>query len=123
MRIGGENVMTASVLDDPRRALETRVAYLRLGLREGGIAIDVKGGHALTDQLRELVTRGDMALMRPDRSTRRMTMRVHTTPQGVDRLADYDVRYGETFGPASTIPTLKADATRRRRDGGHGGRR
>ena len=105
--------MTTSSLDDPKRTLEVVVAYLRLGCREGGIRLDVKGGHELTHQLSGLVGRGDMAMMRADRSTNRRTSRVHTTPQGIDRLADFDRRYGEDFGPERTIPTLKADKARR----------
>jgi hypothetical protein len=104
--------MTTSPLEDPRRALEIRVAYLRLGLRDGGISIGTKGGHAMSDQLRGMIGQGDMAIMRPDRSTNRLISRVHTTPQGIERLAGYDERYGEDFGAPSTIPTLRSDETR-----------
>lgn len=107
--------MSTSSIDDPdpRRQLEVTVAYLRLGCREGGIALDVKGGHAKTPQLQALVGRGDLTIMRPDRSTKRLVPRVFTSPTGIDRLADYDIRYGETFGPEETIPMLKADKARR----------
>lgn len=104
--------MTTSPLEDPRRALETKVAYLRLGLRDGGISIGTKGGHAMTDQLRGMIGQGDMAIMRPDRSTNRLVSKVHTTPQGIERLAGYDERYGEDFGAMSTIPMLRSNETR-----------
>lgn len=32
--------------DDPRRLLETSVAYMRLALHEGGLPLDVPGGRA-----------------------------------------------------------------------------
>jgi len=105
--------MGTSSLEDPKRMLEVTVAYLRLGCRDGGIALDVKGGHALTPQLQALVGRGDMTMMRANRSSKRLVHRVHTSPAGIDRLADYDNRYGEDFGPERTIPTLKADKARR----------
>lgn len=104
--------MTTSPLEDPRRALEIRVAYLRLGLREGGISIGTKGGHAMTEQLRTMIGQGDMAIMRPDRSTNRLVSKVHTTPNGIERLAGYDERYGKDFGATSTIPMLRSDETR-----------
>jgi hypothetical protein len=97
----------------PRRALETVVAYLRLGCADGGLAIDVKGGYSLTPELREIIARGDMAIMRADRSSRRRNTTVHTVPQGIDRLADYDNRFGEAFAPGTIIPRLKADRARR----------
>lgn len=96
-----------------RQALETRVAYLRIGCRDGGLPVDVKGGYALSPELREIIGRGDMAVMRADRNSRRRRATVHTTPQGIDLLADYDIRYGESFGPESTVPTLRADRERR----------
>lgn len=96
-----------------RRALETVVAYLRLGCADNGIAIDVKGGYALTPELREIIARGDMAIMRADRSSPRRGTTIHTVPQGVDRLAGYDERFGESFGPGTMIPKLKADRARR----------
>lgn len=96
-----------------RRALETVVAYLRLGCTDGGVAIDVKGGCAFTPELREIISRRDMAILRADRSSRRRGTTVHTAPQGVDRLAGYDERFGEAFGPTTIIPRLKADRARR----------
>lgn len=105
--------MTMSSLEDPRRHLEVVVAYLRLGLREGGIPLDVKNGYALTPQLQQLVGRGDMTMMRAERSTKRLVHRVFTSPSGIERLAGYDERYGEDFGPERTIPVLKADKARR----------
>lgn len=101
--------MGMSSLEDPKRQLEVVIAYLRLGLREGGIAIGIKGGHDLTAQLQNLVGRGDMTMMRAARSTKRRIHRVFTSPAGIERLAGYDERYGEGFGPESTIPVLKAD--------------
>lgn len=105
--------MGMSSLDDPKRTLEVVVAYLRLGLREGGIALNVKGGHSLTPQLQELVGRGEMTMLRASRSTKRLVHRVMTSPKGIDRLADFERRYGEDFGPERTIPVLKADKARR----------
>ena len=107
--------MGTSILDDQRRALELVVAYLRLGCEDGGIRIGVKGGHALTPQLQELVGRGDMAMMRASRSTNRLVHRVMTTPKGIDRLADYDRRYGPDFARHTVIPTLRNDAARTRK--------
>jgi hypothetical protein len=104
-------------LSDPaekgRRALETVIAYLRLGCADGGLAIDVKGGYALTPELRDIIARGDMAIMRADRCSRRRGTTIHTVPQGIDRLAGYDERFGEAFGSAALIPKLKADRARR----------
>lgn len=105
--------MGTSSLEGPKRALEVVVAYLMLGCRDGGVRIGVKGGHALTQQLQALVGRGDMAIKRADRSAGRLVHRVHTTPQGIDRLADFDRRYGEDFATGHVIPTLKADTARR----------
>lgn len=107
--------MGTSILDDQRRALELIIAYLRLGCEEGGIRIGVKGGHALTPQLRDLVGRGDMAMLRADRSTNRLVHRVMTTPQGIDRLADYDKRYGPTFARDLVVPALRNDNPRSRK--------
>jgi hypothetical protein len=99
--------------EQARRALETAIAYLRLGCADGGLPIDVKGGYALTPELREIIARGDMAIMRADRSSRRRGTTIYTVPQGIDRLAGYDERFGEDFGPATTVPQLKADRARR----------
>lgn len=105
--------MGASSIEDPKRRLETTVAYLRLGCREGGIALGVKGGHAMTPQLQALVERGDMSILRASRSTRRLVHRVMTSPAGKERLADLDRRYGEDFGAPAVIPTLRNDRPRR----------
>lgn len=105
--------MTMSSLTDPKRALEVIVAYLRLGLRDGGMKIDVKGGYDLTPQLKALVGRGDMSILRSARSTNRLVHRIMTSPQGIERLADYDERYGTDFGSERTIPVRRADRPRR----------
>lgn len=106
--------MAMSSIEDPKRDLEVTIAYLRLGCRDGGIAIDVKGGHALTPQLQALIVRGDMTILRANRSSKRLVHRVMTSPTGIDRLADFDRRYGPSFGAESTIPMLKADRARRK---------
>lgn len=107
--------MGTSILDDQRRALELVVAYLRLGCEDGGIRIGVKGGYALTPQLQELVGRGDMAVMRASRSTNRLVHRVMTTPKGIERLADYDRRYGLDFAGETVVPTLRNDMPLKRK--------
>lgn len=105
--------MGMSSIEDPKRNLEVTVAYLRLGCRDGGIALDVKGGHAMTPQLQALIGRGDMSILRASRSAKRLVHRVMTSPVGKERLADFDQRYGEGFGPQSIIPTLRNDKARR----------
>lgn len=96
---------------DPRRELEIIVAHLRLGIRDGGLPLDVREGRAYTPELRALVERGDMALLRPARGSPRPSV-AHTTPQGVERLADILRRHGEEFGPVSVLGDVQN--TRRR---------
>ena len=105
--------MSMSSLEDPKRQLEVIIAYLRLGLRDGGIPLKIKGGYDLTPQLQNLVGRGDMSILRSSRSTNRLVHRIFTSPQGIERLADYDRRYGEELGAGHVIPVLKADQPRR----------
>jgi hypothetical protein len=87
---------------DPRFALEVIVAYLRLAVREGGLPLDVPGGRAYTHDLREMVERGDLAVMRSARGSNRPDV-LHATPQGIDRLASVLERYGEDFGPVAVL--------------------
>jgi hypothetical protein len=89
-----------------RIALEFVVAHLRLASREGGLAIDVRGGRAYTPELRELVERGDLAMQRPNRGSKNPTV-LHATPQGLDRLAGILERYGEAFGPIDVLGRLE----------------
>ncbi len=88
--------------DDPRKLLETTVAYLRLAVREGGLALDVPGGRAYTRDLRALVERGDLVMLRPARGSARPTV-LHASPRGIDRLAGVLERYGEDFGPVAVL--------------------
>lgn len=91
---------------DPRLALEAIVAYLRLAVREGGLPLDVPGGRAYTQDLRALVERGDLAIMRAARGANRPDI-LYTTAQGVDRLADLLERHGEDFGPVSVLGRIE----------------
>lgn len=99
---------------DARQQAATDMAYLRIAAREGGLPIDVKGGYALTPELRRLVQRGDIAVMRATRNSRRRRTTLHTTPTGIDRLAGMAERMGEDFGPETLIATLSQDRPRRR---------
>lgn len=45
--------------------------------------------------------------MRPDWSNRAAVIRIHTTPQGIDQLANYERRNSDDFGAMTVIPTLK----------------
>ncbi len=87
---------------DARRLLETSVAYLRLALRDGGLPLDVPAGRAYSHDLRALVARGDLAMLRATRGSGRPHT-LHVTPQGIDRLAGILERYGEGFGPVSVL--------------------
>jgi hypothetical protein len=87
---------------DPKFALEVMIAYLRLATREGGLPLDVPGGRAYTQDLREMVERGDLAMMRAARSSNRPDV-LHATPQGIDRLTSVLDRYGAEFGPVSVL--------------------
>ncbi|HEY0271302.1 MAG TPA: hypothetical protein VGC10_09975 [Sphingomonas sp.] len=87
---------------DPRMALEVVTAYLRLGSREGGLPLDVPGGRAYTRDLRALVERGDLVILRAARGSGRPNV-LHATPDGIDRLADILRRYGEDFGPVAVL--------------------
>ena len=87
---------------DPKFVLEVMIAYLRLAVREGGLPLDVPGGRAYTRDLREMVEKGDLALMRAARGSNRPDV-VRATPQGVDRLASVLERYGGDFGPISVL--------------------
>ena len=91
---------------DPRLALETTVAYLRLAAREGGLPLDVPNGRAYSRDLRELVGRGDLAMMRPVRGSNRPKLLL-VTPQGIDRLAGILERYGEDFGPPAVLGRIE----------------
>lgn len=86
----------------PRMALEVTIAYLRLAIRDGGLPLDVPGGRAYTQDLRALVERGDLAMLRAPRGSHRPN-RLHATPQGIDRLASLLERYGEDFGPVTIL--------------------
>ncbi|WBO24060.1 hypothetical protein [Sphingomonas abietis] len=87
---------------DPRKVLEVIVAYLRLGVRDGGLPLDVPGGRAYGRELRAMVERGDLAMLRAARGSNRPN-RLHATPQGIDRLASLLERYGEDFGPITIL--------------------
>lgn len=91
---------------DPRLALEVTIAYLRLAVREGGLPIDVPGGRAYTRDLRALVERGDLAMMRHVRGANRPDV-LYATEQGIDRLASILERYGEDFGPVSVLGRIE----------------
>jgi hypothetical protein len=87
---------------DPKFALEVTIAYLRLAARDGGLPLDVPGGRAYSHDLRAMVARGDLAMMRAARSSNRPDI-LHATPQGIDRLASLLERYGEDFGPVTVL--------------------
>jgi hypothetical protein len=87
---------------DPKFALEVMIAYLRLAVRDGGLSLDVPGGRAYTNDLRDMVERGDLAMIRAVRGSNRPDV-LHATPQGVDRLASVLDRYGEDFGPVTIL--------------------
>lgn len=87
---------------DPKFELEVMTAYLRLAVREGGLPLDVPGGRAYTRDLRAMVERGDLVVMRAARSGNRPNV-IHATPQGIDRLAGIFERYGEDFGPVAVL--------------------
>jgi hypothetical protein len=87
---------------DPKFALEVMIAYLRLATRDGGLPLDVPGGRAYTHDLRDMVERGDLAMLRAARSGNRPNV-LHATPQGIDRLASILERYGEDFGPTNIL--------------------
>jgi hypothetical protein len=87
---------------DSKMALEVTVAYLRLATRDGGLPLEVPGGRAYTSDLRALVERGDLAMLRAQRSSNRPDV-LHATPQGTDRLAGILERYGEAFGPITVL--------------------
>lgn len=87
---------------DPKFALEVTIAYLRLATYEGGLPLDVPGGRAYTRDLRQMVERGDLVMMRAARGSNRPD-RIHATPQGIDRLASILKRYGEEFGPITVL--------------------
>jgi hypothetical protein len=87
---------------DPRMALEVRIAYLRLAVREGGLPLDVPGGRVYTRDLREIVESGDLAMLRASRGSNRPSV-LHATPQGIDRLVSILERYGEDFGPTAVL--------------------
>jgi hypothetical protein len=87
---------------DPRKALEIMTAYLRLAIRDGGLPLDVPGGRAYRQDLRALVELGDLVMLRPARGSNRPNV-LHTTPQGIDRLAGILERYGENFGPTTVL--------------------
>jgi len=91
---------------DPRLLLEIHVAYLRLALREGGLPLDVPGGRAYSRDLRTLVDRGELAMLRVARGSGRPNV-LHTTPRGIDRLAGILERYGEDFGPVSVLANVE----------------
>ncbi len=94
------------MVKDAKFALEVMTAYLRLASRDGGLALDVPGGRAYTRDLRETVERGDLAIMRAARGSKRPDV-VHATPQGIDRLASILARYGEDFGPVSVLGNVE----------------
>lgn len=87
---------------DPKFALEVTIAYLRLATREGGLPLDVPGGRAYTHDLRFMVERGDLAMLRAARGSNRPDI-LHATPQGIDRLASILERYGDDFGPIAVL--------------------
>jgi hypothetical protein len=92
----------AWVARDPKFALEVMIAYLRLAVRDGGLPLDVPGGRAYTNDLRAMVERGDLVMLRAARGSNRPDV-LHTTPQGVDRLASVLERYGDDFGPVTIL--------------------
>lgn len=95
-------ISVSTMKTDPRFALEVIVAHLRLATRDGGLPLDVPGGRAYTRDLRDLVERGDLAMLRAARSSNRPNV-LHATPQGIDRLATILERYGEDFGPVTVL--------------------
>ncbi len=94
------------MIRDPRLALEAIVAYLRLAVREGGLPLDVPGGRAYTQDLRAMVERGDLVMMRAARGTNRPDV-LYATAQGIDRLASLLERYGEDFGPIAVLGQIE----------------
>lgn len=94
------------MIRNPRLELEAIVAYLRLAVREGGLPLDVPGGRAYTADLRAMVERGDLAMMRAARGANRPDI-LYATPQGIDRLASLLERYGEDFGPVSVLGRIE----------------
>jgi hypothetical protein len=91
---------------NPRFVLETMIAYLRLAVREGGLPLDVPGGRAYTRDLRALVERGDLVMMRSVRGANHPDV-LYATEQGIDRLASILERYGEDFGPVSVLGQIE----------------
>jgi hypothetical protein len=91
---------------DAKFELEVMTAYLRLAVREGGLPLDVPGGRAYTRDLRSLVERGDLVVMRAARSGNRPDV-LYATPQGIDRLAGIAERYGEDFGPIAVLARVE----------------
>jgi hypothetical protein len=91
---------------DPRLTLEAIVAHLRLAIRECGLPLDVPGGRAYTQDLRAMVERGDLAMMRAARGANRPDV-LYATTQGIDRLAGLLERYGEDFGPVSILGRIE----------------
>jgi hypothetical protein len=87
---------------DPKFALEVTIAYLRLAAREGGLLLDAPAGRAYTLDLRGMVDRGDLVMMRAVRGSNRPNV-LHATPQGIDRLASILERYGEDFGRVTVL--------------------
>lgn len=47
--------MVSKVGDAAEQQLAVMMSHLRLGLRDGGIRIGVKGGHALTPYLKAII--------------------------------------------------------------------
>ncbi len=91
---------------DPRLALEATIAYLRLAARESGLPLDVPGGRAYTRDLRAMVERGDLAMMRAARGANRPDI-LYATEQGIDRLASTLERYGQDFGPVCVLGQIE----------------
>lgn len=94
------------MIRDPRLALEATIAYLRLAVREGGLPLDVPGGRAYTKDLRAMVERGDLVMMRAARGANRPDL-LYATAQGIDRLTGLIERYGEEFGPISVLGRIE----------------
>ncbi len=94
------------VIRNPCLALQATVAYLRLAVREGGLPLDVPGGRAYTLDLRAMVERGDLVMMRAARNAHRPDV-LYATAQGIDRLAGLLERYGEDFGPISVLGQIE----------------
>ena len=94
------------MIQNPRLALEATVAYLRLAIREGGLPLDVPGGRAYSQDLRAMIERGDLVMMRAPRGANRPDV-LYATAQGIDRLAGLLERYGEDFGPISVLGRIE----------------